>query len=300
MSSSPTPASTRLATGCANRGLAAPHRARWQSLRARNYLMLDALWVLALVGVVAEWLALGWLTGVAGQAGSTGARWALRLLVGAFLIGLTQLLLALVGGWLRQRPAGPVRRGRVCGRAAPDGRAKCGIAADADRYARARWLGRARRGTRRGGAQGVRCSRGWLGRSSHWGLKAQAYALQGSIVDTRTTHEYYPPLVPLLEAWLYLHRGAVSIDAGKTVWPGHRGGLWCVHGLASPGVPRGWRPCRDGHRAQQHAAAGKLLDWPGRSGADGVPQPGHAGRLQYLRSPTAPGSCTWRSARPRP
>src|SRR5438132_472427 len=26
------------------------------------------------------------------------------------------------------------------------------------------------------------------------------------------------PLVPLLEAWLYLHRGGVSIDAGKTIW----------------------------------------------------------------------------------
>ena len=52
---------------------------------------------------------------------------------------------------------------------------------------------------------------------SHWGLRAQAYALAGTIVDAHSEHEYYPPLVPLLEAWLYLQRGAVSIDLGKTV-----------------------------------------------------------------------------------
>jgi 4-amino-4-deoxy-L-arabinose transferase-like glycosyltransferase len=38
------------------------------------------------------------------------------------------------------------------------------------------------------------------------------------VVDAHSEHEYYPPLVPLLEAWLYLHRGLVSIDLGKTVW----------------------------------------------------------------------------------
>ena len=53
---------------------------------------------------------------------------------------------------------------------------------------------------------------------SHWGLRAQAYALAGTIVDAHSEHEYYPPLVPLLEAWLYLHRGSVSIDLAKTVW----------------------------------------------------------------------------------
>jgi hypothetical protein len=53
---------------------------------------------------------------------------------------------------------------------------------------------------------------------SHWGLRAQAYASAGTIVDAHSEHEYYPPLVPLLEAWLYLHRGRVSIDLGKTVW----------------------------------------------------------------------------------
>src|SRR5262249_19174133 len=54
---------------------------------------------------------------------------------------------------------------------------------------------------------------------SHWGLKAQAFALTGQIVDAKTVHEYYPPLVPLLEAWLSLHRGEVSIDFMKLVWP---------------------------------------------------------------------------------
>jgi len=53
---------------------------------------------------------------------------------------------------------------------------------------------------------------------SHWGLRAQAYALAGTIVNAHSEHEYYPPLVPLLEAWLYVHRGGVSIDLGKTVW----------------------------------------------------------------------------------
>src|SRR5207253_791106 len=53
---------------------------------------------------------------------------------------------------------------------------------------------------------------------SHWGLRAQAYALAGTVVSAHSEHEYYPPLVPLLEAWLYLHRGGVSIDLGKTIW----------------------------------------------------------------------------------
>ena len=52
---------------------------------------------------------------------------------------------------------------------------------------------------------------------SHWGLRAQAYALSGTVTNAGSEHEYYPPLVPLLEAWLYLHRGAVLIDLGKTI-----------------------------------------------------------------------------------
>jgi hypothetical protein len=53
---------------------------------------------------------------------------------------------------------------------------------------------------------------------SHWGLRAQAFAIAQTVVDAHSEHEYYPPLVPLLEAWLYLHRGMVSIDLGKTIW----------------------------------------------------------------------------------
>jgi hypothetical protein len=53
---------------------------------------------------------------------------------------------------------------------------------------------------------------------SHWGLRAQAFALAQTVVDAHSEHEYYPPLVPLLEAWLYLHRGAVSIDLAKSIW----------------------------------------------------------------------------------
>jgi hypothetical protein len=54
---------------------------------------------------------------------------------------------------------------------------------------------------------------------SHWGLKALAFATAGTIVDAGTVHEYYPPLVPLLEAWFSLHRRAeVSIDLMKTIW----------------------------------------------------------------------------------
>ena len=33
---------------------------------------------------------------------------------------------------------------------------------------------------------------------SHWGLRAQAYALAGTLVNAGSEHEYYPPLVPLL------------------------------------------------------------------------------------------------------
>ena len=182
--------------------------------------MLDALWVLALVGVAAEWLALGWLSGVGWPGGAAwGARWALRLLVGAFLIGLTQLLLALVGVGFASVPqvlfvaavfAGALRLAAEPGAALPQ--------TPFDTRERVGWvvLGVVL------GAAALRAfvvpEAGWDA-FSHWGLKAQAYALQGSIVDTRTTHEYYPPLVPLLEAWLYLHRGAASIDVGKTVWP---------------------------------------------------------------------------------
>lgn len=53
---------------------------------------------------------------------------------------------------------------------------------------------------------------------SHWGLRAQAYASVGTVVDAGSEHEYYPPLVPLLEAWFDLHHGQVSLDLAKSVW----------------------------------------------------------------------------------
>jgi hypothetical protein len=49
-------------------------------------------------------------------------------------------------------------------------------------------------------------------------LKAEAYFFAGAIIDTHTAHEYYPPLVPLLESWIYLQRGAASIDLAKMIW----------------------------------------------------------------------------------
>ncbi|GAC1325578.1 MAG: hypothetical protein NVSMB2_24240 [Chloroflexota bacterium] len=53
---------------------------------------------------------------------------------------------------------------------------------------------------------------------SHWGLRAQAYAMAGTVVNAGSEHDYYPPLVPLLEAWFDLHLGRVSLDLSKSVW----------------------------------------------------------------------------------
>ena len=52
--------------------------------------------------------------------------------------------------------------------------------------------------------------------------------MAGAIVDTHTVHEEYPPLVPLLEAWLFQHRGSVSIDLAKAIWAvvGAGSGSW--------------------------------------------------------------------------
>src|SRR5918912_349053 len=66
---------------------------------------MDLLGLAALGLVAADWLALGWLSGIAWpHTPETGAsasfwapRWALRLLVGAFLVALAQLALALAG-----------------------------------------------------------------------------------------------------------------------------------------------------------------------------------------------------------
>src|SRR5918912_4489023 len=64
---------------------------------------MDLLGLAALGLVAADWLALGWLSGIAWPhtpgtpAVFWAQRWALRLLVGAFLVALAQLALALAG-----------------------------------------------------------------------------------------------------------------------------------------------------------------------------------------------------------
>ena len=300
MSSSPTPASTRLATGSANRGLAAPHRARWQSLRARNYLMLDALWVLALVGVVAEWLALGWLTGVGWPAEQHRARVG-RCDSGWRVSHRADSIAAGVGrGWLRQHPAGPVRRGRFAVALRADGRAKCGIAADADRYARARWLGRARAvlGARRSG----RCSRGWLGRNFALGPQGPGVRTPG--LDRR--HANDARVLPAAGALL-----------GMAVPAPRRGVDRCGQNrvAGSSGRPL---VCMAWHlRLVLQALAGALVAtaivlsstqllesfWTGQADLALTAYLSLATLAAFstCARPTAPGSCTWRSsAQPRP
>jgi hypothetical protein len=177
--------------------------------------------VLALAVVAAEWLAVGRLSGVAWP---FRAAWPvmvpLWLLVGGVLVGLAQVLLALVGlGFgdtmlvllvavvlaLAVRLVSPNRphasfETRIEGREA-GGWVVLGavLAAGSVRS----W---------------VVPEAGWDA-FSHWGLKAAAFATTGTIADAGTVHEYYPPLVPLLEAWLYLHRGSIDIDLAKTIWP---------------------------------------------------------------------------------
>jgi hypothetical protein len=200
---------------------------------------MDLLGIGALGLVTIEWLALGWLSGVGWprheQPAFWAPRWAMRLLVGSFLVALAQLVLASIGVGIANIPlvlaaaavgASALRWGRLFPRAnvvhAKQGPPKT------DTCERAAWL-----------TMDIRERIGWLllggvllaatARSllvpevgwdafSHWGLRAQAYAIAGTIVNAHSEHEYYPPLVPLLEAWLYVHRGHVSIDLGKTVW----------------------------------------------------------------------------------
>jgi len=200
----------------------------------------------ALGTVAAEWLLLGWLSGVDWPAHArSGAllrapTWALRLLVGSVLTGLAQLVLALLGPGFGAIPlviatasvgAGALRLGlrrappgsghgadRVDLAHRPDPADLTDLAAKAppDRRELAGWLVLGLVLLVATARSIVVPEAGWDA-FSHWGLRAQAYALAGTIVDAHSEHEYYPPLVPLLEAWLYLHRGAVSIDLGKTI-----------------------------------------------------------------------------------
>ncbi|MGI9147430.1 MAG: hypothetical protein ACR2IK_12885 [Chloroflexota bacterium] len=194
---------------------------------------MDGLGLGALSIVAVEWIGLGWLSGIDWPASDSSpeqtfwpARWALRLLVGSCLTAVAQLMLALVGPGFGSVPL-------VL--------ASASVGAAAVRGAQRRWVlpcpsPNKNPPTKLGQPERA----GWLllglvlvlatmrallvpeagwDAFSHWGLSAQAFALAGTIVDAHSEHEYYPPLVPLLEAWLYLHRGLVSIDLGKTVSP---------------------------------------------------------------------------------
>lgn len=187
---------------------------------------MDPAGLIALTAVSAEWLVLGWIadSGWVWPAPASGARWGARLLVGAFLVASALLLAMLVALPLTNVPA-------VLGLAA--------VLAVALRLATAA-LGissphRSTPFTKPSNATItawalltlllvaalVRASvvpeTEWDA-FSHWGLKAKAYFLAAAWVPTPTTHEYYPPLVPLLEAWFYAHRGGVQIDQVKAVW----------------------------------------------------------------------------------
>jgi hypothetical protein len=187
---------------------------------------VDVAGVAALGGVSLEWLLLGWLSGIRfpepGRPAAC-ASWALRLLVGAALVAAAQFALALVGVGFASIPlvllvgAAAASFLRVSLRRA---------AATAPTHAkqvpveRRELIGWALLGIVLVAALLRSLSvpeAGWDA-YSHWGLRAQAFAQAGTIVNAHSEHEYYPPLVPLLEAWLYAHRGAISIDLGKTIW----------------------------------------------------------------------------------
>lgn len=197
---------------------------------------VDPLGMAALAAVAVEWLALGWLTGVRfpllADAPSTlqrAADWSLRLLIGAFLVSLAQLVLALFGmgfsfvpGVLLLAAAAGVAIRQVAGvterpPSPPRPRGATALPAWTARAERVGWLVLAALGAAALVRALVVPESGWDA-YSHWGLRAQAFANAGTLVDAHSEHEYYPPLVPLLEAWLYLHRGQVSIDLGKTIW----------------------------------------------------------------------------------
>jgi hypothetical protein len=214
--------------------------------------VIDFLGVGALALVTAEWIGLGWLSGVIFPEPSiTAGTWALRLLVGGAVVALAQLLLSLIGVGFGVIPltlvvatAFAVALRVVAARTGCFASARVfrnGLAPPAMKAPQKHALfevsatiaesaARETRGAERVGwlllaavlvAAGVRAllvaEAGWDA-FSHWGLRAQAFTVVGTIVDAHSEHEYYPPLVPLLESWLYLHRGLVSIDLGKTVW----------------------------------------------------------------------------------
>jgi len=192
---------------------------------------MDGLGLGALCLVAAEWMGLGWLSGVDWPDAEANAnssifwapRWALRLLVGSCITAFAQLVLAMTGLGFAMVPlvlvvaslgAGALRivQRWTDPRTSPSGQP----AAVMSWPERAGWLLLGLLLLSATARALLVPEAGWDA-FSHWGLRAQAYALAGTIVDAHSEHEYYPPLVPLLEAWLYLHRGMAPVDLGKGV-----------------------------------------------------------------------------------
>ncbi|HEY1298193.1 MAG TPA: hypothetical protein VGJ60_34370 [Chloroflexota bacterium] len=185
---------------------------------------VDLFGVGALGVVSLEWLALGWLSGLRFPRGGRGAEapsWAMRVLVGASLLAMAQLVLALAGFGFSWIPA-PLLVATLGAVALRIMRGPARVECDTKlvRVEQRERLGWALLGLVLIAAlvrSVVVPEAGWDA-YSHWGLRAQAFASAGTLLNAHSEHEYYPPLVPLLEAWLYVHRGLVSIDTAKTVW----------------------------------------------------------------------------------
>jgi hypothetical protein len=183
--------------------------------------LIELAGVGALLVVSLEWLGLGWLSGMRFPDRAGVATWALRLLVGACLVAAAQLVLALLGVGFGSIPLVLLLAG-----AAATVLRVLRAAQDASRESKVLPAGAAERigwvllaaVLLAAGARSVLVPESGWDAFSHWGLRAQAFALAHTVVNAHSEHEYYPPLVPLLEAWLYLHLGTVSIDLGKTIW----------------------------------------------------------------------------------
>jgi hypothetical protein len=184
---------------------------------------LASLGALGLVSV--EWLGLGWLSGVRfSQPGRPAAlaSWALRLLVGSCMLAVAELCLGLAGVGFSSIPlvvlTGSVLALAVRALHRPGTSASCEVKQlPVGRVETVGWLILGLVALAALIRSVIVPESGWDA-YSHWGLRAQAFAQAGTLVDAHSEHEYYPPLVPLLEAWLYLHRGLAPIDLGKTVW----------------------------------------------------------------------------------